>query len=391
MDSKTIQFIKDHENDDIPSLALQSKRYPDIDMPFVLQQIKGRQIAKQKIPSWYENENIVYPSHLALEQSSSEKTALYKASLCSGKNFVDLTGGMGADFSFMSKNFIEAVYVEKLLELTLIAEHNFKELNLNNLKIINETAESFLNKMEVVDTIFIDPARRDKKGGKTVLIEDCSPDLTEIEKILALKASQVIIKMSPMLDISQALKKLETINEVHIISVNNECKELLLVKNSNNKALEITYHCIHIKNTGVTDKYTFNKEHENSASVKYSEPLKYLYEPNPSILKAGGYKSIATDFNLNKLHVNSHLYTSEKLVENFPGRSFMIKNIIIFNKNSLKKNIGNINKANIACRNFPLTVEGIRKKTSIKEGGDNYIFATTLASEKKVFVNCIKI
>ncbi len=391
MDNKTIQFIKEHENDDIRNLALQTKRYTDIDVPYALQQIQGRQIARNKIPQWYNNNEIVYPQHISLEQCSSEKTALYKASLCKGETMVDLTGGLGIDFSFMSKEFSRSTYVEKQKELAEIAIKNFSALKLQGINIINNNAENYLSEMNCVSTIYIDPSRRSEKGKKTVLIEDCSPNLIEIEKLLDSKAEQVIIKMSPMLDISQAIGSLNIINEVHIVSTNNECKELLFIKNSSLDKKEIKFFCINIKNDNTKDIYAFSKEIENTAEVNYSEPKNYLYEPNVSILKAGAYKSIAQDFDLYKLHPNSHLYTSDKLIKDFPGRSFIIKQSYQFNKKEIKELTHQIDKANITCRNFHLSVEEIRKKLSIKDGGDCYIFATTLINDKKVLIESEKL
>lgn len=391
MNNKTIQFIKEHENDDIRNLALQTKRYTDIDMPYALQQIQGRQIAKNKIPQWYNNNHIVYPQHISLEQCSSEKTALYKASLCKGESMVDLTGGLGIDFSFMSRNFAKATYVERQKELTEIAIKNFSALNLQSITIINNNAENYLSEINCVSTIYIDPSRRSKKGEKTVFIEDCSPNLIEIEKLLDSKAEQVIIKMSPMLDISHAIDSLKIINEVHIVSTNNECKELLLIKNGSSDKKEIKYFCVNIKSDNTKDIYTFSKEIENTANVNYSDPKNYLYEPNASILKAGAYKSIAQYYNLYKLHPNSHLYTSDRLIKDFPGRSFIVKQFCQFNKKEIKKLTHQISKANITCRNFHLSVDQIRKKLSVKDGGDCYIFATTLINDKKILIECEKL
>lgn len=390
IDNSTIQFIKEHEKDDVRKLALQASRYPDRDMPFIIQQIAGRQISKDKLPTWYANEKIVYPVHLSLEQCSSEKTAIYKASLCKGKSFIDLTGGLGVDFSFMSQQFDEAIYVEQNIDLIELASHNMQALGLKNISIVNDNAENYLSNANPFDTIYLDPARRNTHGQKTVLIEDCTPNLREIGETLFEKGEQVIIKLSPMLDISLALKSLSEINQVHIVSVNNECKELLFVKDKA-KADYINFKCVNILNNE-TQIYSFEKERENDIIIAYTNKIdKYLYEPNPSVLKAGAYKSIACDFSINKLHQSSHLYTSDELVENFPGRKFEIISSFEFNKKELKQNLSKIDKANITVRNFPLSVAEIRKKTNIKEGGEIYIFATTLSNEKRVFIVCKKI
>ncbi|WP_108822259.1 class I SAM-dependent methyltransferase [Dysgonomonas sp. Marseille-P4361] len=387
-----LDFVKEHEKDDIRALALQAKKYAHIDMELAIRQIQGRKIAKDKLPTWYGYEQIIYPKHLSLEQSSSEQTALYKASLCSGDSLVDLTGGLGVDFSFMSKSFSKAIYVEQQEELTEIATENFQTLGLSNAEVINQDSVSYLRTMPKVDTIFIDPARRNNVGKKTVLIEDCTPNLIEIEDLLEEKAKEkVIIKLSPMLDITLALNTLEGITDVHIVSVNNECKELLFVKDKRVGEQPVQFHCINIRNDK-TDTYIFTKEQEESAKINYrSNAGKYLYEPNASILKAGAYKSIVQSYGIDKLHVNSHLYSSDVLMKDFDGRILLINNILSFSKKDIKDHLSKIGQANITVRNFPLSVQEIRKKTKIKEGGDIYIFATTMTDEKKVLLVCEKI
>lgn len=387
MDKQTLQFIKAHEKGNVLELALQASRYPDIDMPFAIDQIRGRQIAAHKIPSWYANDNIIYPKHISLEQCSSEETASYKASLSNSSTLLDLTGGLGIDFSFMAPHFDKAIYVEQNDELCKLARKNFETLGLANTTVINSHAESHLDTTEKVDTIYIDPARRSNSGSKTVLIEDCTPNLAELMPVISAKCHRLIIKLSPMLDVSQALKTLETITEVHIISCNNECKELLLIKGEQQE--RINCHCINIQNNA-TEKYTFCKEEEDALIISYTSSVaQFLYEPNSSIMKAGAFKSIASDFEIQKLHSNSHLYTSDKQVENFPGRRFTVSEVIPFGK--IKRIAEKIPKANITVRNFPLSVDDIRKKTKIKDGGNIFIFATTLADESKVLIVCEKI
>lgn len=394
IDKNTQQFIIQHESDDIRQLALKTKSYPSIDMSMAIQQIVGRQIAKNKLPSWYKCHDIIYPRHISLEQCSSESTAQYKASLCGGNILVDLTGGLGVDFSFMAKKHKQSYYVEVQDELVELANCNFNTLNLDQVTIIQKDAFSFLNSFDhVADTIFIDPARRSDTGKKTVLIEDCSPNLIEIEQLLDNKAEQTIIKLSPMLDISQALNSLANIKEVHIISVNNECKELLFIKEKSlEEKFETSLICINLIANKEKELFVFTKAEESSSNISYTDtPAKYLYEPNASILKAGGYRSLALKYNLKKLHPNSHLYTSDILVNHFPGRKFQIENIISPNKKEIKTQLNKTIKANIATRNYPFSVADIRKQTKLKEGGTDYIFATTLANEKKVLILCQKI
>lgn len=393
IDKDTQQFILEHESDDIRQLALKAKSYPGIDMSIAIKQIAGRQIAKHKIPSWYQCENIIYPKHLSMEQCSSEATALYKAALCKGDILIDLTGGLGVDFSFMAKNYKQAYYIETQHELTELAQCNFNILNLNQSKVIQDDAVSFLNSFDGIgDTIFIDPARRNDTGKKTVLIEDCTPNLLEIDNLLTTKAQRVIIKLSPMLDITHALNSLSNVTEVHIISVNNECKELLFIKDKVRKDEDIQLICINLLTNKKDESFTFIKAEENTSSISHTdEPKRYLYEPNSSILKAGAYRSLGARYGLMKLHPNSHLYTSDTLIDSFPGRKFQIKEVISPNKKEIKAHFKDITQANIATRNYPFSVADIRKQTKLKEGGTDYIFATTLANEKKVLILCQKV
>ncbi|MDU1890853.1 MAG: SAM-dependent methyltransferase [Dysgonomonas sp.] len=388
LDKKIKEFIAKHESDNVHTLALQAKLYPEIDIQFAIQQITGRRIAKTKIPCWYSNDSLIYPKHLSLEQASSEQTALYKASIYRGNTMVDLTGGMGVDFSFIAPHFNKAIYVEQQIELTEIAKHNFDILSLNNVIVKNDDAVKYLSEMAPVNLIYIDPARRDTKGKKTVLIEDCTPNILDIENLLEEKAEITMIKLSPMLDISLAVKSMKNVAEIHIISYNNECKELLFIKKQCNTEPE--YHCVHILNDRI-EKFTFTKKQEEQTEIVYTDqPEKYLYEPNPSILKAGAYKSIAAKYNLKKLHPSSHLYTSKEFYPDFQGRKFKVENTCSLNKKELKQYLPDTYKANITTRNFPASVDEIRKKTGLKDGGDTYIFATTLSDEKKILIICSK-
>jgi hypothetical protein len=382
------EFVKEHENDDIRVLALRATQFAEIDIQLAIRQITGRRIAKEKIPSWYINENILYPKHLSLEQCSSEKTARYKADLVDGDSMLDLTGGMGVDFAFLATKFKQAVYVEQQSELTEIAVHNFKELGLNNVTVKNTDALSYLQETSPVDLIYLDPARRDMAGRKTVSIEDCTPNILELNDLLSEKSKLTMIKLSPMLDISLALKSLSDISDVHIVSHNNECKELLFIKRKTNNAT--LYHCVNIQKEK-TDIFSFTKKQEEETAIGYKPQTgKYLYEPNTSIMKAGAYKYLSAYYNINKIHPNSHLYTSDSFIPDFQGRSFIIENICSLNKKDMKQYLQNMKQANITTRNFPLSVQELRKKIGLKDGGDIFIFATTLADEKKVLLICKK-
>lgn len=390
LSSNIKDFIEKHEHDDIYKLALQSKLYPDIDIPFAVSQISGRKIAKEKIPSWYKNQDILYPLHLSIEQSSSEQTALYKASLCEGDTMVDLTGGFGVDFFFISQKFRKAIYVEQQKELAEIVSHNTKVVRSNNTEIINADSVEYLSSMQPVDFIYIDPARRSDSGKKTVRIEDCTPNILEIAGLLEEKSKFTMIKLSPMLDISLALQSLKNISDIHIVSVQNECKELLFVKKRDTLSV-VKIHAVNLQKDK-KDIFSLTLEEEKETDIIYtSEIKKYLYEPNSSILKGGAYKSIAIAFGIEKFHPSSHLYTSDDLNTDFPGRIFEINNVCSLNKKEIKKYLPYTTQANITTRNFPLSVKEIRKKTGLKEGGESYIFATTLANEKKVLLICKKI
>lgn len=382
------EFIKEHENDDIHSLALQAKKYPDIDIQMAVQQIAGRKVMREKVPNWYKNESIIYPKHISLEQCSSEQTAAYKASLVKGDSMVDLTGGFGIDFSFISAKFNKAVYVEKQEELCGIARLNFGSLGLNNVSIIHSDAIEYLEKMFSLSLIYIDPSRRDTSGRKTVLIEDCTPDILEIEDLLEELSEKVMIKLSPMLDISLAVKSMRNVSEVHIVSVNNECKELLFIKE---KECESTmFHTVNILKDRI-DYLAFTREQEENSLVNYTPVVgKYLYEPNPSIIKAGAYKYFAVTNNLKKLHPSSHLYTSDVFHPEIQGRRFEVMQICSLSKKDIKQYLYDIKQANITTRNFPLSTQEIRQKTKLKDGGDIYIFATTLANDQKVLIICKK-
>lgn len=392
LSKELFQFCKEHENDDVHKLALQAKKHPEIDITQALQQIKGLQIAKHKIPSWYKCEEIIYPVHLSLEQCSSEETALYKQQISiKGGQMVDLTGGLGVDTSFLSYNFEMTNYVEQQECLTQLAAHNFQALDLaDKIKVINQDSVEYLQQMQSVDFIYIDPARRDIKGRKTALIEDCTPNLLEIQQLLDAKAKQVMIKLSPMLDISLALQSLTNISEVHIVSVDNECKELLFIKNNEVAVNEPLIYCVNLGSE--KEFFTFTKSEEENASVNLTSIFeKYLYEPNASLMKAGAYKVLCEKYPIKKLHSSSHLYISDTLISSFPGRKFEILKLSSLNKKDVKRDFADLSQANVATRNFPLKAEELKRRLNLKDGGDTYIFGSTLADNQKVIFICKKI
>jgi 16S rRNA G966 N2-methylase RsmD len=390
MNQETKQFIMDNIDANVHQLALQSARFPLVDMALAIRQINGRQKIKAKVPLFYNNDEVLYPVQLSLEQSSSESTAKYKSSLCEGNILVDLTGGFGVDCCFMSEHFKQVTYVERQQELCELATHNFRVLNKPHIQVIHAETEKYLSTMEHADWIFIDPARRSSSGRKVVLLSDCEPDVSALSSLLLHKSTRVMIKLSPMMDITAALKELPTTAEIHIISVDNECKEVLLLLDQDTH----TNQQIKTLNIGKNDKteiFEFYQEEESSAQIAYATTAKkYLYEPNAAVMKSGAFKLIANRFNLLKLHNNTHLYTSDKLTLEFPGRIFEVCNQWGNSKKELKELADKTPKANISTRNYPLPVDELRKKLKIKDGGEVYLFACTLANEQKVIVECKK-
>ena len=388
---ETIRFIEENRKADVRSLALQAKKYPEVDMAMAVVQIAGRQIAEAKIPSWYRVEGLLYPKHLSMEQCSSEATALYKMGLVEGETFADLTGGFGIDCSFLSRKFKQADYVERQAELCELAGHNFPLLGLD-IGVHNEDGVDYLKRMQPVDCLYLDPARRDGHGGKTVAISDCEPDVSALEELLVEKAKTVMVKLSPMLDLLLALKSLKHVQEVHIVSVNNECKELLLLLRKSAVSSEVQIHCEQIVNSCEHQHYAFTLSEEHTSECLLAEAVgAYLYEPNASILKAGAYRSLTQAYPVEKLHASSHLYTSAHFIEDFPGRRFKVEAVSGFGKKELKEFMQGMEKANLTIRNFPSSVAELRKRLKLKEGGEDYLFATTLADESKVLIKCRKV
>tara|TARA_B100001115_G_scaffold182364_1_gene178433 strand:+ start:1691 stop:2809 length:1119 start_codon:yes stop_codon:yes gene_type:complete len=365
-------------------LLFLSKKYPDWNMAAIAQQVAGKQKTKKKIPTWFNTKNILYPVRLSLEQCSSEETAKYKAEIIQGKRFIDLTGGFGVDTYFISRSFKESVHCEINEELQYIAQHNFKILG-SGIQSFHQNGLEYLKTVkEKFDLIYIDPARRNYNNQKVIKLSDYTPNILEHIDLLFEKGKNILVKTAPLLDIKQALNELPYVKEIHIVSLKNECKEVLYLLDQKHTA-EAYLHCINTTQS----KYSFSYSQENE-TAPLSDPLDYLYEPNASILKAGAFNSIANDFKLQKLHPNSHLYTSHNLLEGFPGRTFKIDTICKYNKKEILKHFS-VKKANIARRNFPDSVVDIRKKTGIKEGGEHYLFATTLQDNQPKILLCTKV
>lgn len=468
MNQATIDFIRQHQEEDVRQLAFLGSKYPDVDMPFVLDQIRGRQMARTKLPRWANIDGIIYPPHISMEQCSSEVTAMYKAELAArlvknnqqnarighslGKiNFLDMTGGFGVDFSYIAAQLgVNSMYVERQAHLCEAAKENFERLGLKNAIVKNGDGVEVLHSFGLqedespqnapnaescqgrsakpLQLIFIDPARRDDAGNKVVSLQDCTPDVTLLQDEMLEKSDFVIIKLSPMLDWHRAVSELKCVREVHIVSTGNECKELLLVLSSSfgkktkfsvgadedkasktdDETSHLKVYCINdnqVMSYDETDKSVVNiasgkecgivrlekcSNEENDLPQDGSKSL-YLYEPNASLMKAGCFGVISSRYGVKMLEKNSHLFISDKPVHDFPGRSFRIKAVSSFNKKDLKRQLSGITKANIATRNFPLSVTELRKRLKLKDGGDTYIFATTLSDESHVLFICEKV
>ena len=421
----TQEYIKQHRNDDVYRLAL-AKTPEGVDLQYALQQISAYQILTKKVPSWAECNELIFPRQLSLEQSSSELTARYKAELI--RDFmgnqpfthIDLTGGMGIDCYFIAQHTQKSHYVELNPELCQIARHNFTHLN-PNISVHNTTAEEFLNqstdyrvqitdnrvqmtdnRVQITDNtslltpnssllIYLDPARRGDHGQKLVSIADCQPNVIELLPQMFELTDKVVVKLSPMLDITRAIGELPHIEKLYIISIGNECKELLLLINKEYET-DTEIYAINIDNKGnKSDILKGTIPTESQINITHARSIgKYLYEPYAAHLKSGLYKTIAQQYNCEKLHQHSHLYTSTELNNNFPGRKFEVKEVVPFDKKSAKTLFKSLKQANLTTRNFPLTVSELRTQYKIKDGGETYIFATTLHDDSKVLIVCQK-
>lgn len=386
MNEATLEFIRIHADEDVRQLAFLGKKNPEVDMAYALDQIAGRQKARVKIPSWASIDGIVYPPHISMEQCSSEQTARYKARIAgNGEKIVDLTAGFGVDMAFMSAGFKQAVHVEMQPQLCAISSENYKHLGLNHVQVVCNDGVGFLHQMEHADLIFIDPARRDQHGARTYGIADCTPNVLEIIDEMLQKADRVMIKLSPMLDWQKTVADVGNVSQVHIVSVGNECKELLLeVKKGKDEKVKVF--CV---NDDQVFSYEIGETHPFTPSPLHS--FTFLYEPNASVMKAGCFNLISHRFGITQPDANSHLFLSDKLVEGFPGRGFVIERVSTMNKRELKEALAGIDKANIAVRNFPLSVADLRKRLKLKDGGDVYIFATTDAKKGHLVMVCRKI
>ncbi|PHR71001.1 MAG: SAM-dependent methyltransferase [Lutibacter sp.] len=380
------KFINNNLNSDISKILFKGTNFSNVTTQEIVEQIVSKKKCKNKLPTWFETQNIYYPDKLNIEQTSSEITSQYKANLVSGSNLIDITGGFGVDTFAFSKKVKQVFHCEINEQLSKISKHNFQIFNATNIKITQENGLDYLkNYTEKFDWIYIDPSRRNDIKGKVFLLKDCLPNVPENIDFLFENSDNILIKNSPILDISSAINELKFVKEIHIVAIQNEVKELLFILEKNYKN-SIQIKTINIqKNNNQLFDFELNKE----CIPTYNLTKKYLYEPNVSILKSGGFNEVSSQFKIDKLHPNSHLYTSEKLIE-FPGRKFEIKHLISFDKKQLKKLIPS-GKANITTRNFPQTVAQIRKKTKLKDGGNQYLFFTTDINEKHIVLICDKV
>jgi hypothetical protein len=378
-------FIKNKTATDISSLLLKKLVFKDVTQQELIEQIEAKKRCQNKLKTWYNTPCIYYPNKLNIEQTSSETTAEYKANLVSGESLIDLTGGYGVDCFYFSKKMTNVSHCEINPSLSEIVNHNYEQLKCSNIKtIIGDGIEYLKNTPENFDWIYIDPSRRSDSKGKVFLLSDCLPNVTENINAIFNKTDNILIKTSPLLDITNGINELVFVKEIHIVAVKNEVKELLflLEKNYAGNIAIISANINHPK----VDKFSFIKT--NSELAQYKLPQKYLYEPNSAILKSGGFNEIATQYNLNKLHQHSHLYSNEVLID-FPGRSFEIAEVILYNKKELRKRFKK-QQVNVTTRNFPKSVDEIRKELQLKDGGINYLFFTTNMENKKIAILCFK-
>ena len=412
----TWNYVRQHADEDVRKLALQGMKDADVDLQMALQQIAGRQTARRKLPSWVAVDGVIYPPHLNMEQCSSEQTARYKAKIAGeGDSMVDLTGGFGVDFYWISQGFQHRQYVEQNEELCAISSHNFEVLGLD-CTVNCCDAVTYLSTMPHVDLIYMDPARRNEHGGRTYGIADCTPNVLELLPLLLEKADCVLLKLSPMLDWRKAVEDIQQpspnshhpyVSEVHIVSVDNECKELIVemrndkgeMRNENeemrNELRQIRVVCVNFSKDG---EQLFETSYGGQSPcsgnhISHLSPLisHFLYEPNASMMKAGCFTEVEERFPVRQIAPNSHLFLSDDEIEDFPGRRFQILSVSSMNKQELRTTLKDIEHANISVRNFPMSVDQLRKKLKLKDGGDVYIFATTGANGEHLLFICCKI
>jgi len=386
--SKNVQdFIEHNLNTDINKLILKGSPFKNCNIQEIAQQIEGKQKCSKKLPLWHLTKNILFPKKINIEQTSSEITAAYKADLVDGNSLIDLTGGFGVDCLYFSKKIKKVIHCELNSELLQLVTHNYNQFNIENIEtVLGDSLLTLKNSKQKFDWIYIDPSRRNDAKGKVFLLKDCLPNVPENLEFLFENSQKILIKNSPILDITNTIRELKFVKEIHIIAIHNEVKELLFVLEKNYSGI------IAIKTRNILKETTqsFDFVFDTPVLANYTLPKKYIYEPNAAILKSGAFNQIATHLHIDKLHQHSHLYTSDLLLDNFPGRKFKIEQQLSYDKKKLLKLLPD-KKANITIRNFPETVAQIRKKTKIKDGGNIYLFFTMNCNNKKVILLCSKI
>ena len=415
LDEATWTFIDEHLKDDVRQLALKKSKYNGIDFEFALQQIQGRQKTRDKLPTLCAIPRFVFPPSLALEQCSSEETAKYKAHILTSRDdarhvyaeakqnpacanvachvrrsgaMADLTGGFGVDTLFLSALFETCHYVEPQPGLCDIMAYNCKLLQHDHVQIHQTTLEDFIQEMEEVEVIYADPSRRNVQGTRVVGLEDCSPNILQYKDLLLKKSRLVMLKLSPMLDIKRALAQLPETKEVHVVAVDGECKELLFLLD-NTRTADVRFVAVNLKKEGCEELSFMAQEEATALPVYAKEMRKYLYEPNAAVLKAGAFKSIAVRYGLEKLHPHTHLYTADILLDTFPGRCFELERVLPVKEAMQLKD--EIRKANVSIRNFPLSADELKKKLKLADGGEVYIFGTTVGKDSKAILLCKKV
>jgi len=385
------QYVAEHLHDDPATLALQARRHPHLPVPELIRQIQARQKARAKIPAWAENPDLVFPPALSVEQASSARTAAFKASLVQGQRLADLTGGFGVDVAHFAAAVAEVHYVERNAALAEVVRYNLNQLNIRNVQCHTGDAVQFLRSTpDTFDWLYLDPARRDTAAKKIFRLQDCEPDVLRLLPLLLHKSRSVLLKTSPMLDIELAIQELRQVRRLWVVAVDNECKEVLYELGPE-PAVDPERYTINLLRSGQQQEFRLNRAREGRAVARYAEPQQYLYEPNVAVLKAGAFKSIGTAFELLKLHQHSHLYTSDTLRPDFPGRTFRIRAVEKYDGAALRAHLGPEVRAHVTTRNFPDSVAEFRYRTGIREGGELYIFATTNLEGKLMALVCDKL
>jgi len=382
-------YINNNLNSDIAKLLFQNPKFDHVSVKEIIEQIEAKKKCKTKLPTWFESQNIYFPNKLSIEQTSSEITAKYKSQLVSGTSLIDLTGGFGVDAYYFSKRIKSVTHCEINEELSQIVKHNNHALKVKNMVTVSGDGLIFLDRLKEkkYDWIYADPSRRHDTKGKVFFLKDCLPNIPQHLDRLFTQANNIMIKTAPLLDIKAGLKELRAVKEIHVIAIDNDVKELLWILEKG-YASAVTIKTINLKKHG-DDVFSFLMRDEQATKATFSEPSAYLYEPNSAILKAGAFKLISQKLNINKLHTNTHLYTTNDIVE-FPGRRFKIEKALPYNKKLLKKEFV-YRKANMSIRNFPESVEQLKKKFNLNDGGTTYVFFTTDMNNQKIVLICSKV